>query len=119
MKKIIFLFAAMVCMAMNANAQVCRISESNDNVEVFSCYLTDNNSAVAVTVGNDSQNISANVTITVEVSYNSSLKKTYSAKVIAQPNQTTDIKINIQQKVNNWEAQSVKVISLTGTKCLQ
>lgn len=119
MKKIIFMFTAIVCMVMNSNAQVCRISESNDNVEVFSCYLTDNNSTVTVTVGNDSQNISANVTITVEVTYNSTTKKTYSTKVIAKPNQTTDAKISIQEKVGNVTAKSVSVVSITGTKCLQ
>lgn len=119
MKKIIFLFTAIICMAMSVNAQVCRISDSNDNVEVFSCYLTDNNSVVAVTVGNDSQNISANVTITVEVTYGNNTKKQYSTKVIAQPNTTTEAKINIQEKSGNSSAKSVAVVSLTGTKCLQ
>ena len=119
MKKFLFMLTACVCMAMSTNAQVCRISDSNDNVEVFSCYLTDNNSTVTVTVGNDSQNISANVTITVEVTYNSSTKKTYSTKVIAKPNQTTDAKISIQEKVGNITAKSVEVVSITGTKCLQ
>lgn len=118
MKKIIFLFTIIASLAMNSNAQVCRISDSNDNVEVFSCYLTDNNSAVTVTVGNDSQNISANVTITIEVTYNSSTKKTYSTKVIAKPNTTTEAKVNIQEKVGNFTAKSVEVVSLTGTKCI-
>lgn len=118
MKKLL-LFVIGIMTTISISAQVCRISDSNDNVEVFSCNLVDNNSAVAVTVGNDSQNISANVTITVEVTYNSSTKKTYSTKVIAQPNQTTDVKINIQEKIGNLTAKSVEVVSLTGTKCLK
>ena len=118
MKKMLFTLVTILCVTLSTQAQVCKISQSNDNVEVFSCNLVDNNSAVAVTVGNDSQNISANVTITVEVTYNNAIKKTYSTKVIAQPNQTTDVKICIDDKVNNVTAKSVKVISLTGTKCI-
>lgn len=112
------MLTALVCMGLCLNAQVCKISNSNDNVEVYSCYLTDNNSAVAVTVGNDSQDISANVTVTVEVTYNNNIKRTYTQKVLAKPNQTTDFQIKIEDKINSNSAKTVEVKSITGTKCL-
>ena len=64
--------------AVISNAQVCKISNSNDNVEVFSATII-NGSSVAVTVGNDSQDISANVTVEVTVTYESS---NYTKKVL-------------------------------------
>lgn len=111
--------AAIFCITAIMNAQVCKISQSNDNVEVYSCYLTDNNSAVLVTVGNDSQNISANVTVTVEVTYGANTKKTFSNKGLAKPNQTSEISIPIPSEVGSLKAKSVTVISITGTKCIE
>lgn len=102
--------------AGNVNAQVCKISGSNDNVEVFSCQLNENN--VDITLSNDSNDIKANVTVTVEVFYGNNLTKTYTGKVLANPGTSTALSIPIEGKVNNLTAKSVKVTSLSGTKCL-
>ena len=68
MRSKLFLLLALVGFFSNVSAQVCKINESGDNVEVFSAIIESENT-VAVTVGNDSQDISANVTVTVEVTY--------------------------------------------------
>lgn len=118
MKKILFLLLA-ICMIIPANSQVCKISGQNDNVEIFTCSLAENNTEVHVTVANDSQSISANVTVTVEVDYGNNIKKTYTGRAIAKPNQETLIIIKgISPKVSNRDAKSVQAISISGTKCL-
>lgn len=120
MKKFFLLITFVLTMVIGAQAQVCKIkgSTANDNVEVYSYVLINNNSAVNVTVGNDSQNTSANVTVTVEVTYtdNSSLK--FSAKGLAKPNGPTDIVIPIKDNNGGFtKVKKVEVISITGTKC--
>ncbi len=106
-------------MIIPANSQVCKISGQNDNVEIFTCSLAENNTEVHVTVANDSQSISANVTVTVEVDYGNNIKKTYTGRAIAKPNQETLIIIKgISPKVSNRDAKSVQAISISGTKCL-
>lgn len=118
MKKMLFLLIAIFCVSTMMNAQVCKISNSNDNIEVYSCELTNNNT-VTVTVGNDSQDISANVTVTIEVVYGRSDAKTFSAKGLAGPNRTTEIKISIPSENKQGSSPSaVKVTSISGTKCL-
>lgn len=122
MKKILLLLA-LVGLFSNVSAQVCKISSSNDNVEVFSAYIVDG-SIVEVTVGNDSQSVSANVTVEVEVTYKDSRNiktKKYSGKDVAKPNTTTSIKIPINPTYPDWpscKAVSVKVLDITGTKCM-
>lgn len=101
----------------NSYAQVCKISSSNDNVEVFSATIV-NGSSVAVTVGNDSQDISANVTVEVIVTYESSnYTKTYTGKKVARPNTETVIEIPIATSYYERKPTSVKVTSISGTKC--
>lgn len=117
MKSKLFLLLVMAFFVSNVSAQVCKINESGDNVEVFGAYI-ENGNTVLVTVGNDSKDISANVTVTVEVTYEvSSVKAEFTGKKIAQPNQETIIKINIPEKKGNRKATSVKVKEITGTKC--
>lgn len=100
-----------------ANAQVCKISETNDNVEVFSCFLDGEH--VSVTLSNDSENIKANVTVTVEVQYgNGTLTKSFTGKIMAKPGGSTDLKIPIDPKFKGYSPSSVKVTSISGTKCL-
>lgn len=119
MKKILFLFLTMCTLIVSANSQVCKISGENDNVEIFSCLLAENNTEVHVVVANDSQSISANVTVTVEVDYGGNIKKTYTGRAIAKPNQETLIIIKgVNPKVSNRDAKSVQAISITGAKCL-
>lgn len=103
----------------NANSQVCKISGDNDNVEIFSCSLANNNTEVHIVVANDSQSISANVTVTVEVDYGSGGTRTYTGRTIAQPNQETLIVIkNIAPKYNGCTIKSVEAIGISGTKCM-
>ena len=119
MKKIFFnliLILGLSLIAGNANAQVCKISGSNDNVEVFSCQL--NGDKVDVTLSNDSNDIKANVTVTVEVKYENGRSKTFSGKVLANPGTSTSLQIPINAKDNNFPAKSVIVTSISGTKCI-
>lgn len=117
MKKIItslLLLWAVVSFA--DNVQVCRISGSGDNVEVFSAFI-ENGNTVKVTISNDSKDISANVTVTVKVTYEyAHITETYSGKELAKPG-PTEITIPISEKKNGKKATKVEVISITGTKC--
>ncbi len=125
MKKCIYLSLIMLCTYYISEAQVCKISNSNDNVEVFSASIVDG-SRVDVTVGNDSQDISANVTVEVTVTFESSrysnnYSKNYVGKGVASPNQETIIKIPIDTTYPSkpdFKPTSVKVVGISGTKCL-
>ncbi len=121
MKTRFLLCFALLCICATTDAQVCKISNSNDNVEIFSAYVIDG-SKVQVTVGNDSQSISANVTVEVEVTFkgrNDSKKVQYSGKKVAKPNSETVIEIPIKNPNESYYKDiSVKVLGITGTKCL-
>lgn len=122
MKKVLTLAIMLLGMYFASSAQVCKISDSGDNVEVFSASLVDEHT-VSVVVGNDSQDKSANVTVSVSVKYkntsNNTKEYTFTGKVIAKPNQTTEIKVDIPEKDNQGRTPvSVKVTGITGTKCL-
>lgn len=123
MKKLLFSLVASLFVITVSQAQVCKISESNDNVEVYSCYLTNNNSTVTITVGNDSQNIAANVTIEIEVLYKFasgvSRSRTYTGRGLAKANSTTEIIINILPEIDGGaKPVSVSTKGISGTKCL-
>lgn len=123
--RISFLVFLLCCIINASDAQVCKISNSNDNVEVFSASIVDG-SRVDVTVGNDSQDISANVTVEVTVTFESSrysnnYSKNYVGKGVASPNQETIIKIPIDTTYPSkpdFKPTSVKVVGISGTKCL-
>lgn len=120
MRSKLFLLLALVGFFSNVSAQVCKINESGDNVEVFSAIIESENT-VAVTVGNDSQDISANVTVTVEVTYkkgNAKHTQSFTGKGIAKPNQETIIRISIPaEDKSGYKPYSVKVTGITGNKC--
>lgn len=117
MKNIVFILYILLASFSIVEAQVCKISNSNDNVEVFSASIVDN-SKVVVTVGNDSQDISANVTVVVVVTYESSnYTKNYTGKKVAHPNTETAIEIPIETSYYDRKPTSVKVTSISGTKC--
>ena len=102
----------------NLSAQICKIGGSNDSVEVFSCNISGNN--VEVTVSNDSNDVNANVTVTVDVVYknnNLTQKKTYTGKGLAKKLETTIIKIPIQT-VENFSPVEATVVGISGSKCL-
>lgn len=123
MKKVLLMFFALICFGATAKAQVCKISGSNDNVEVFSSYIDEGNNQVVVTVGNDSNDISANVTITVQVSArkkgNSGMTQlTLSGKEIAKPNRTSTINIPLTGGYEFTSNSKITEIKISGTKCL-
>lgn len=105
-------------------AQVCKISDQGDNVEIFDATIIGND--VVVTVANDSKDIAANVTVTVEVTYEHvygggrTAKETLSGKGTIYPssqvNQSQTIKIRIPQK-DKYEPTSVRPTGISGTKC--
>ncbi len=124
MKARFLLCFALFCLYATTNAQVCKISNSNDNVEIFSAVI-ENDNTVAVTVGNDSQSVSANVTVEVEVTYKDSYPRTktkkFYGKNVAKPNTTTIVKIPIDSSYpdSSYKPVSVKALNITGTKCMQ
>lgn len=104
-----------------ASAQVCKINGTNDNVEIFDCYIDKANQQVIVIVSNDSQNISANVTVNVEIkgySGCSGCKESLIGKGLAKPNQSTEIKIKVPNTFKADDKTSTKCTGISGTKCL-
>ena len=122
MKQLLFTIMLLLGAAGSVNAQVvCKISNTNDNVEVFSASLSSPNQ-VTVVVSNDSKEISANVTVTVKVTYEKDGYKTtkeFIGKGLAKPNGSTRILIDIPEKDENGKpAGSVQAMNISGTKCL-
>ena len=118
MKKVLLIMFALICFGATAKAQVCKISGSNDNVEVFNCYTDVENNQVIVIVSNDSNDISANVTVTVEVKMGS-VTKTVEGKARALPNQNTKIEIPMSREgVKIGSTTTVRCTKITGAKCL-
>lgn len=124
MKKVFIMMFALICFGATAKAQVCKISGSNDNVEVFTCYTDVAKNQVVVRVSNDSNEISANVTVTVEVKnvkqsgYSNLKKLTLTGKELAKPNGPTDIKIDIPSGYTLLNESTAQCTNISGTKCL-
>lgn len=121
MKKTLLIMFASICLSATANAQVCKISGSNDNVEVFGCRTDAENNQVFVIVSNDSNDISANVTVTVEVKGKegcSSCTTTVEGKGLAKPGQSTQIKIKVPGNFKLTENSRSKCIGISGSKCI-
>ena len=119
MKKFLFALIVSVTFFFNVNAQeVCKISGSNDNVEVFSTeFANDEKTLVKVTVSNDSKDINANVTVTIEVTYENGFKKNFVGKGLSKPQQSTTILVKIDQYGS--KPKNVQTIKITGAKCIQ
>jgi len=122
MKKIFVILVVVIGFGIDAGAQVCKISGSNDNVEVMSCYIVGNQ--VVVNVSNDSNDIMANVTVSVTVKYSSAngtncgtIEIPLNGKGLANAGKYTEIKIDIPVK-NGYKPCEVTPKSITGTKCL-
>lgn len=118
-----------ICLATEyAFGQACVISDNGDTVEAFSAIIDTRNNTVEVTLGNDSKDIAANVTVTVAVTYRNSLYvggKTatteYSGKTQVAPQSTQKLTLSISESYNNdknYKAESVKVVSVSGRKCV-
>ncbi|MDE5788196.1 MAG: hypothetical protein K2H79_06615 [Bacteroidaceae bacterium] len=119
MKQLLFLVLFLFGVAGTSQAQVCKLPNSDDTVEVFSATFEGNNK-VKVVVSNDSQEVSANVTVTVRVTYvgtRDKITKEFTDKGRALPNQSTEILIAIDETCNGRMPKSVEAISITGTKC--
>lgn len=125
MKKVILLILALICFGATTNAQVCKISGTNDNVEVFTCYTDVANNQVVVRVSNDSNDISANVTVTVEVTgaqrsgYPGTRSVTVTGKGLAKPNGPTDIRIDMPSGWTLLQSSVVKCTDIDGSKCIR
>lgn len=122
MKKTLILSAILALFTFSANAQVCKISDENDNVEVMSANFIDDNTIVVV-VSNDSKEISANVTVTVNVtnynksgSYHSGTLN-LTGRALAKPNGPTEIRIKLPSGCSRRDNSMIDVIGITGTKC--
>ncbi|MDR1198318.1 MAG: hypothetical protein LBK94_04805 [Prevotellaceae bacterium] len=125
MKAILVILVTLASFGTNANAQSCMIGGANDEstIEVQSCYL--NGDKVIVNVINDSNDIAANVTVGVQVTYrlgNSNNTKTYpyAGKEISLAKVSTKIEIPIHEvhpSDNRYVAYSVEATSISGTKC--
>lgn len=107
---------------LSSNAQICKISDMNDTVEVLGAYLDSNKQSAVVTVSNDSQYISANINVTVEVCYkyrSFTETKQFVGRNLATPQQTTTIIIPIDASGSKeWFLPvSVKVTAISGAKC--
>ena len=121
MKKVVFVLFVLICFGATANAQVCKISGTNDNVEVFGCHTDAENNQVIVTVSNDSNDISDNVTVTVEVKGKAdcgSCTTTVEGKGLSKPGQTTQIKIKMPSSFKLTENSRSKCTGIRGSKCL-
>lgn len=114
---------AVICFGVTANAQVCKISGTNDNVEVFTCYTDASNNQVVVRVSNDSNDISANVTVNVTVKnakrngYSGSHEVKIVGKELAKPGQT-DIRIDMPSGYSLREESIATCTGISGSKCL-
>lgn len=124
MKKITWLFLLLLALAsQSCFSQVCKISNSNDNIEVFNVYFSENNTAKVI-ISNDSNDTNANVTVTIDVVYKSGVSEktmTYSGKGLSKASSTSEIIIPITPTWNNNDSympSSVKATRISGTKCL-
>lgn len=122
MKKSFLLLFVLIFFGASARAQVCKISgTNNDNIEVFTCFPDVSRNQVIVRVSNDSRDISANVTVEVEVQNaksGSSLKKlTITGKGLAKPNGPTDIRIDLPSGFELVKESSVECKGISGAKC--
>jgi hypothetical protein len=123
MKKFLMILIAIIGFSVTMSAQSCTINGADDGstVAVKSCYMSGDN--VTVNVINDSKDIMANITVTVEVTYkwgSSTKVQRYEGREIALSGVTTKIELPIDKKHtedNRYEATSVKAISISGKKC--
>lgn len=121
--RIIILAVLMLTTAFVSFSQVCKISKDNDTVEVTNCSLVGDDK-VEVTVENDSNDINANVTVTIEVTYkygSNEYKESYVGKGRATANNSTVITIPVSANYkgySGYKIHSVSAVSISGSKCM-
>ena len=124
MKKLFLAMFALICFGAVANAQVCKISGSNDSVEVFGCSLDVESRTIFVTVSNDSNDISANVTVSVELTHHrgvnsiNNVTDVLQGKGRAEANQSTVIKIQVPSNIYLDSKSTAECKGISGTKCM-
>lgn len=100
----------------------CKLNNEGDTVEALSATIDKDNSCVKVSLGNDSNDVAANVTVTIEVKYRWNIYDkplTYTGKIQVGPQQTVvlTIPINATAGDDRYVPNSVTVVSVTGSKC--
>lgn len=103
------------------SAQVCKISNNGDTVEAMSALFASDNKSVIVSLANDSSDAAANVTVKIEVIYKlgyNTKTATYENKIQVGPQSSIDLKIPISDSLGSYKPESVRVLSVTGGKCL-
>ncbi len=116
---IVALWGYIVCYADTT----CKLNANGDTVEAMSATIDGTNSCVNVSLGNDSNDVAANVTVTIEVqykwnSYNGD-KITYMGKTQVGPQQTVTLTIPIKATSGDdrYIPANVTIVSVTGSKC--
>ncbi|MDE7154647.1 MAG: hypothetical protein K2O00_09450 [Muribaculaceae bacterium] len=116
---VVALISYCICLA---DTTICKIGDNGDTVEAQSAEFV-GNSKVCVSLANDSNFSAANVTVTIEVTYKyggSKITKDYSGKIMVHPQSTATLNIPISENAgSSYHPYSVKVISISGTKCKQ
>lgn len=102
-------------------AQICKISGTNDTIEVFGANY--NNGTIEIILSNDSK-FGANVSIAVEVKYvngKTTEVRSFQKKALAKPMQSTVVTMNVPTSVsalnNVLQYDSFTVKSISGNKC--
>lgn len=117
MKKVILFLVAILGISFAANAQSCKISGANDGSTVMVTNDYQSGNKIVVNLENDSNEICANVTVEVEVSYAHSKPKTFTGRGKSCPNSTCKLEIAIDEKNGSYTMTGYKVKKVSGTKC--
>ncbi|MBQ2188148.1 MAG: hypothetical protein II401_06275 [Bacteroidales bacterium] len=116
MKKYFLILVALIGISMAANAQSCKISGTNDGSTIMVTQDRLEGDQVVVTLENDSESTCANVTVTVQVSYNNGTSKSFEGRVKSCPNQSSSVTIPIQKQNGSSKMKNYKV-TVSGSKC--
>lgn len=120
MKKVLLILVAMLGISFAANAQSCKIQGANDGSTVMVTNDYQDGNKIVVNLENDSNEICANVTVEVTVSYAGGNTKTYSGRGKSCPGTSCKIEIPIQENYNGqsrYPLKGYKVQKVSGTKC--
>lgn len=117
MKKVVLILVAMLGISFAGKAQVqCQI-QNGEGSTVMATDQRLEGDHVIVTLENDSQDISANVTVTVEVKYKNRKTKTFQGFGKCLPSQSNFISVKIDLTDGQYEWDSYSVVAVKGNKC--
>ena len=117
MKKIFLLLVALIGISYVANAQSCKISGTNDGSTILCTDQHLDGNKVVVNLSNDSENTCANVTVTVEVTYENNSTKTFQGRGKSCPNAEAAINVYIETVNNGKNWKKYEVTGVSGNKC--